>query len=860
MKGRNILGSPASQVNVLKPATPGNIVDVPPKLRRNTFKDNPNKAEQICKESTPLSPKPVSDNDDIPTEPKGNERVGDKSGRSDLRSESSEEEHEGSNDVSEAKEMISTLSDKRKLEDQYSKSLATQKCDYTQEKLILQSDFPRSSVDDSTLYINRADRPSFQKDDVPDSSKVDTSTIEGTEEKFKYPDWMDVNYSSGDDSASTVHINGVDRPSFQKEDVPDSSKAETSTSEGTTRLEDAARRRLSFRTTGDGNKPKRKKHLNSVIIPDDVVDMQETEIVEIEQSLQKIHECFNEFRIRGEGSRFPFPKGVQFSMSIDMKFLQKMVNECTSDSDLYGNYAIIDVFTQWGFLGKPEEKFALHLPAGVYEMMKKKNNFEQTLELCKSTSDWDNVFDYKVITLFVWHGSHFSIAFIVNAGILYDQFKKRRRHTTTSDPAAPCILYANSLESGGAHHKESVSKNIRFFFNKLLGFRVFHVASMPAYDIKTAYQNDGFSCAYHSILARHAVLKSLRKHVITQSDINGSFAKRDFSYDERDVHKVRAGIAELVAAIHSIKKSSCPPNFSALSSERSDEETRDGPYFRERERLKIEAKAEEKERKAEEKRKKKEMKESVVRTVYHCKMNNDLTIKKKVSIKEMRNVQNKITVAAKKRREDARRLAQWESRMGPELDPEERKARLKCTKRYVERRSGARCTNIKHYKDRTYRRTMNKLSTTATEMGELCRYSTQSNAHMPRTEIVTIVHDMVGERPHDSSEGNPLIRDKKLRMAIGGVTKEEFKALLEDALNNIEHYVFTDDAHEVDTLLMGPDRMDLDEFLRRVNKRDGRIELQDDRAKSSDGPRDRFNQSAKKELAHDYVIEEHYDF
>jgi hypothetical protein len=165
----------------------------------------------------------------------------------------------------------------------------------------------------------------------------------------------------------------------------------------------------------------------------------------------------------------------------------------TSDSHLmYGGYAIHELCTQIMYLKNNNRNWCCTLPANIFEQISSGkyeiNNYLDKM-LNNNRHIGDNLLNYKVVTILVWHGMHFSKAYIFNASLVLNG-DWRYNKAGTKEPHS-CILYTNSTGNTKWHNPKKVAEKIRTFLN---GYSIahgktkkrgqFNTNSMPVYQIE----------------------------------------------------------------------------------------------------------------------------------------------------------------------------------------------------------------------------------------------------------------------------------------------------------------------------------------------------------------------------------------
>ena len=194
--------------------------------------------------------------------------------------------------------------------------------------------------------------------------------------------------------------------------------------------------------------------------------------------------------------------------------------------------SIVDTDTFWRFINSPMQRLMISLPCDTYDyyQMYPSDSFNW---LKKRIPNPEKIFEYDCIDLTIRYGGHFSRAFILNASKALDRGKRKNIGTcnTTSEKKEdmnhiPSILLCNSIALQGHHSKQSVTKFIITFLNYLRKsmkienpeFRIPSENSQYVYFTTNQFvvrrlhinpQYDGWTCGFHSLLARQNFLNLL---------------------------------------------------------------------------------------------------------------------------------------------------------------------------------------------------------------------------------------------------------------------------------------------------------------------------------------------------------------
>ena len=178
----------------------------------------------------------------------------------------------------------------------------------------------------------------------------------------------------------------------------------------------------------------------------------------------------------------------------------------TSDTSLlFGGYAIHNLATQIMFPTEDGSNWWCALPANTFELMcggkyEINNYFHQHLNNNRHIGD--NLLNFSVVSILIWHGMHFSKAFVCYANNVVNGDYK---YGDNKGPHS-CILYTNSSGNTSWHNPKKVAEKIRTFLNaysiaflKTTKKGQFNCISMPVYQIKGKFYFDLFCDLFNKI-------------------------------------------------------------------------------------------------------------------------------------------------------------------------------------------------------------------------------------------------------------------------------------------------------------------------------------------------------------------------
>jgi len=170
------------------------------------------------------------------------------------------------------------------------------------------------------------------------------------------------------------------------------------------------------------------------------------------------------------------------------------------------------------------------------------------------------MFSYNFIDITVWHGVHFSKAFVVNPKfVLYPD---------TDPKDVFCgILYCNSSDADlKVHKKEDVARTTIKMLNWVcedlnVGGAQFNEANLPAYKVDVPIQADSWSCGPRALLASDRLTVAFVGCVecpfpskFYAGDNFNLFSIMFMKYDDDDIYKIRDDLRAIVEGLSSIGK------------------------------------------------------------------------------------------------------------------------------------------------------------------------------------------------------------------------------------------------------------------------------------------------------------------
>ena len=152
--------------------------------------------------------------------------------------------------------------------------------------------------------------------------------------------------------------------------------------------------------------------------------------------------------------------------------------------------------------------------------------------LIERVPNLQHIFDYECINIVIHGGDHFSRVFVMNA---LKALEKRKSQNDNKEHVLS-ILLCNSWSPSGVHKKETVSKFVITFLNYIRRQQMQNCTKQHTATSSTTHyhqffkkhfltrillihnQTDGWSCGYHSLLARRNFLRVLSDKKIMNYD------------------------------------------------------------------------------------------------------------------------------------------------------------------------------------------------------------------------------------------------------------------------------------------------------------------------------------------------------
>ena len=205
------------------------------------------------------------------------------------------------------------------------------------------------------------------------------------------------------------------------------------------------------------------------------------------------------------------------------------------DEDRKATTMIIDIDSFWRFQNTQQQHQMISLPADIHNYFVGIKN--KSTDLCfewlqKRLPDCDRIFDYSCIDITIHASDHWSRVFVLNASKALDNTPPDNNKDTTNSKTVvpidmdhiPSIVLCNSMSSiSGDHSIPMVTQFVIQFLNYLRKHllynnkiqsneqqsRFFLSKRFTVKRLEINQQHDGWSCGFHSILARQKFLQLL---------------------------------------------------------------------------------------------------------------------------------------------------------------------------------------------------------------------------------------------------------------------------------------------------------------------------------------------------------------
>jgi hypothetical protein len=232
---------------------------------------------------------------------------------------------------------------------------------------------------------------------------------------------------------------------------------------------------------GDDEDSKTTDKLKTFMLPNDICTLNENDLESIDNKLE--HSCLKRFR---NGKGYDPLKTITVDARHSLGILEGSVDG-KNQKGLWMQHSLLDLATFWTLRGDPDQKLRVSLPYQCFELAYNDKR-EEFMSFVKLVTDYGNIFGYKFIDIIVWHGVHYSKAFVVNPEMAL--------HPESSDTQNfSGILYCNSGERSGVHTKEMVALTIIKMLNWVredlnINKGRFDGANLTAYNLDVPPQSD----------------------------------------------------------------------------------------------------------------------------------------------------------------------------------------------------------------------------------------------------------------------------------------------------------------------------------------------------------------------------------
>ena len=550
-----------------------------------------------------------------------------------------------------------------------------------------------------------------------------------------------------------------------------------------------------------------------------------------------------------------FPYKRTYTDELDVRVVTRDPTETLPKSKLFGGYSLIDAATQITFQEfNKSDKSWLPLPSGFFECAarykytKGKGIVNDQLKIISNLGD-NNLLDYEVIDMVVWHDGHFSRAFIIHASKVIEGFKVEYCDV---DEFIPCILYANSLDDTSWHCKKKVSAIIMKVLNEYCsehgicrGTRLFNKKVLPIYSIQsksnvcdiqiifnsyTHYthfscrfivpkQTDLWSCAYQTLLSRYHVMKTIKElgGGLTKNDLEDIprddekdtvvFTERFKSYSASDAFIIRTDIRKVFSNLLPIERTGVNDGLSSSSTTMNEDnffdllgEDEDVTLVRPFKPLP---------------KPKKEKRESATKTRTNGRSIRDENKAKEQKIREEKQ---------------SKRIGRFDGRM--EKGQHKRlKTAIRRDRKVPERRVGEPAANLDTYHDAGHRKALYHFGNRTIEYDRMCDFGTaEANATMKKSTAFGVIHNPISQYPDGVGQNFMPYRLDPQRLLISTKPRNELWKIVQDLHQNFDDYVVTNDVYNLDEAVVGNNRKyDIIDLVQRKGRSTNPQDMEDNK-------------------------------
>ena len=550
-----------------------------------------------------------------------------------------------------------------------------------------------------------------------------------------------------------------------------------------------------------------------------------------------------------------FPYKRTYTDELDVRVVTRDPTETLPKSKLFGGYSLIDTATQITFQEfNKSDKSWLPLPSGFFECAarykytKGKGIVNEQLNIISNLGD-NNLLDYEVIDMVVWHGGHFSRAFIINPSKVIEGFKVEYCDV---DEFIPCILYANSLDDTSWHCKRKVCATIIKVLNEYCsehdicrGTRLFNKKVLPIYSIQsksnvcdiqiifnsyTHYihfscrfivpkQTDLWSCAYQTLLSRYHVMKTIKElgGGLTKNDLEDIprddeedtvvLSERFKSYSASDAYIIRTDIRKVLSNLLPIERTGVNDGLSSSSTTMNEDncfdllgEDKDVTLVRPFKPL------------PEPKKKKRE---SATETRTNGRSIRDENKAKEQKIREEKQ---------------SKRIGRFDGRM--EKGQHKRlKTAIRRDRKVPERRVGEPAATLDTYHDAAHRKALYHYGNRTIEYDRMCNFGTaEANATMKKSTAFGVIHNPISQYPDGVGQNFMPYRLDPQRLLISTKPRNELWKIVQDLHQNFDDYVVTSDVYNLDEAVVGNNRKyDIIDLVQRKGKSTDPQDMEDNK-------------------------------
>lgn len=321
-------------------------------------------------------------------------------------------------------------------------------------------------------------------------------------------------------------------------------------------------------------------------------------------------------------------------------------------------------------------------------------------------------------------------------------------------------------------------------------------------DILVPRQQDMWSCGFHTLYARHCLMKAMSSNYESNNVLNGDLAnslallKSHFSYGHKEILALRSDIHYVIKSMHQIKAYSNnrakPLEFNRSSSlpevvTDTDDNNGTSDSFN-----------------------------GVKIAMSQCTKTPGKRVKKeKVSSEELAK-QGRKELDEKKRKAESLANFHGKLRKGSRPDKSSMISRMENP---LKRVKGQAAGSLRVYKDGAFRRALWRVSDANMSFQDMLPYvNKEADRTMKRMSSVSLIFDPLSEYPDREGKEFCPYRQEPKRIALCR-TKEELNFFIKDLIDNSAKYIIGGDVHDIDDTICGVERPPLEHFIKKVPAR-----------------------------------------